>query len=360
MLKQIKNNIEKSIASFLKEVSLSYQFPKIAPELYLALKEYSLREGKRIRPTLFLLSYLGYAKKNRHLNSLYHASIGIEFLHNFMLIHDDIIDNSDLRRGKPTLHKILSRTIVSHDPQKLGNDLAIIAGDIIYALALEAFSSIKAPQKNKDAALKYFIQTTTFTALGEYVDTINGLKNLSQVTEKDVFINYNLKTARYTFASPLVLGAILAGAKNEEIKKLYQFGILIGEAFQIQDDIIGIFGSEKMIGKSILSDLQENKKTILVTHAYQNLNPKELKIFKTIFNKPTKKLEDLARIKKLFIDAGSLAYSLKAVQSRINQALKISAQLSMKRKYLTLIKDATFEFFKQTNAIATENHITLR
>src|SRR5208283_1762261 len=181
------------------------------------------------------------------------------------------IDRSNLRRGKLTMHKTLAHTVKTKNPDKLGSDLGIIAGDIVYALAIDAFLSIGETSVRKERALKYFIQTAAFTAMGEFIDTVTGVKPVEDVDEKEVFLNYTLKTARYTFDCPMVTGAILAGAKDNEIKKISRFGILIGQAFQIQDDIIGIFETEANIGKSILSDLAEDKKTLLVTHAYSVL-----------------------------------------------------------------------------------------
>ena len=89
----------------------------------------------------------------------------MEFLHNFMLIHDDIIDRSDLRRGKPTLHKVLAHTVKTSDPDKLGIDLGSIASDIVFTLAIDAFLSINEPLDRKERALKYFIQTAAFTGM---------------------------------------------------------------------------------------------------------------------------------------------------------------------------------------------------
>ncbi|MBF0522768.1 MAG: polyprenyl synthetase family protein [Candidatus Omnitrophica bacterium] len=359
MFNSIKKQIDQNLVKFLNQTRRDYNLDRLCPDLYRDIEEYALRDGKRIRPALFILSYLGYQPASKVSSSIYRASVGIELLHNFMLIHDDIIDKSDLRRGKPTLHRLLAKTLPTKDPKKLGNDLGIVAGDIVYAFAIEAFLSMEAPEKQKHQALKYFMQTTAFTAIGEYIDTINGLKDLSQVTEKDVFLNYTLKTARYTFASPLVMGAILASAPKEELDKLFEFGIIVGQAFQIQDDIIGIFGSEKLIGKSILSDLAESKKTILVCHAHKNLTPQKRRKFETLFNKPKKTYADLLKVRKIFLETGSLEYSLKEVQTRVQKASQRITKLSMNKKYLHLIQTATFEFFKQTRQIAQKNHITL-
>src|SRR3989338_5453464 len=189
-----------------------------------------------------------------------------------MLIHDDIIDRSDLRRGKPTMHRLLKKAVKTPDQEKLGFDLSIIVGDILYVLAIDAFLSIHEEPRRKEKALKYFVKTAAFTAMGEFIDIIHGVENISRIKEKDVFLNYTLKTAKYTFECPLVIGAILAGASTQDTQKLSRLGIMIGQAFQIQDDILGIFGSQKSIGKSILSDITEFKKTLLVCHAYKRLD----------------------------------------------------------------------------------------
>ena len=324
MIDQIRKRIDISLASFLETVKKDYKLHLVSPVLFESIKEFTLREGKRIRPLLLILSYKGYARHKKTISKdIYNASTCMEFLHNFMLIHDDIIDRSDLRRGKPTMHKLLANTVKTDNPEKLGYDLSIVVGDIVYALAIDAFLSINESLERKERALKYFIQTAAFTAMGEFIDTVHGVKKIDEVKEPDVYLNYTLKTARYTFDCPLVTGAILGGADNREIKKISKFAIMIGQAFQIQDDIIGIFESEKNIGKSILSDLAESKKTLLVCHAYKNLKGAKRAEFLKYFTKKTKTFSDLVAVRKIFIEAGSLDYSLKAVQTRLEQSQKI-------------------------------------
>jgi len=314
-----------------------------------------LREGKRIRPLLLILSYKGYARHKRIISQdIYNASTCMEFLHNFMLIHDDIIDRSDLRRGKPTMHKLLSKAAKTEDPEKLGYDLSIVVGDIVYALAIDAFLSINESLDRKERALKYFIQTAAFTAMGEFIDTLHGVEHIKKIKEPDVYLNYTLKTARYTFDCPLVTGAILGGADHKEIKKISRFAIMIGQAFQIQDDIIGIFESEKNIGKSILSDLAESKKTLLACHAYQHLKGAKRAEFMNYFTKKTKTFNDLVAVRKIFIDAGSLDYSLKAVKTRLEKSQKILSTLKILPKYRNLIGDSLLRLFKQSQGIARQ------
>ncbi len=353
MLNSLRKKIDRSMASFLTRVEKDYKLHLINPILHEAIQEFSLREGKRIRPLLVILSYKGYLPKGKRTpSSLYLASTCTEFLHTFMLIHDDIIDCSDLRRGKPTMHRMLSATIPSADPDKLGRDLAIIAGDIVYALAIDAFIAIKEAPARKEQALKYFIQTAAFTAMGEFVDTISGADTLANVEEKDVFLNYSLKTARYTFDCPLVTGAILAGAPKREIRLLAEFGLLIGQAFQIQDDIIGVFETEKTIGKSILSDLEEQKKTLLTVHAYKILKGQAHDGFLRIFLKRNKDLADLEAIKKILVDAGSLAYALEAIRARIVKADSLLKRLTMNPHYRKLIATSLFQLFQQSRTVA--------
>jgi geranylgeranyl diphosphate synthase, type I len=361
MISILKKNINRSLATFMDKVKDDYTFHLVNPILYEAIREFSLRDGKRIRPLLLILSYMGYGKKRKRISaSLYNASTCIELLHNFMLIHDDIIDRSNLRRGKPTLHKILGKTVKTADPKRLGYDLGIIAGDIVYALAIDAFLSINESPKRKEKALRYFIQTAAFTAMGEFIDTVYGVEKLSKIREKDVFLNYTLKTARYTFDCPLVVGALLAGAGKRDIALLSKLGLLIGQAFQIQDDIIGIFGSEANIGKPILSDLAESKKTLLVCHAYRKLRGPKRAAFMTCFNKKNKTYKDLIAIRKIFLDSGSLAYSLQQVKSRFDTTLDILQSLKMKDKYRKIIKTAILPLFKQSVHIAQAHHIDIQ
>ena len=361
MIEQIRKNIDTSLASFLNTVKKEYKLHLVSPLLFESIQEFTLREGKRIRPLLLILTYKGYAPPTKKITrKLYNASTCMEFLHNFMLIHDDIIDRSDLRRGKPTMHKVLAHTVKTNDPDKLGIDLGIIAGDIVYALAIDAFLSIDEPLDRKERALKYFIQTAAFTAMGEFIDTVHGVSTLDQVTEKDIFLNYTLKTARYTFDCPMVTGAILAGADKREINKISKFGILIGQAFQIQDDIVGIYETEEKIGKSVLSDLAEGKKTLLVCHANRVLKGTAKADFLKVFNKPNKTLKDLETVKKIFIDAGSLDYAFTAVASRLAQAQKILKSLKMHASYKNLIAASLLKLFTHSQVIATANQRTIK
>lgn len=354
----IKRQIDISLLAFLQKVKGEYKLRLVHPILFKSIKDFTLRKGKRIRPLFLILSYLGYAKKgSRPPHNLYYASTCMELLHNFMLIHDDIIDRSDLRRGRPTMHRLLERAIKTRHREKLGYDLSIIAGDILYALAIDAFLSIDENPQRKEKALKYFIKTAAFTAMGEFIDILHGVEKIERITERDVFLNYTLKTARYTFECPLVIGAILAGAKQSDIRPLAQLGTAIGQAFQIQDDILGIFGSQKAIGKSILSDIAEFKKTILTCHAYRQLSSVQRKNFIRCFSKDKKSYRDLVTLRKIFITAGSLRYSLHKIKLLVEKAHAILNGLNMHDTYRRLIWGTIETLFKTGNEIAKLNGV---
>ncbi len=360
MIEQLKKQIDRSLEGYLSQIKKEYKLHLVHPILFESIREFSLRPGKRIRPLLLILSYKGYSPQGTSLTpSLYRASTCMELLHNFMLIHDDIIDRADLRRGKPTMHNILKKVIKTQEQEKLGTDLSIIAGDIVYALAIDAFLSINETPRRKEAALKYFIKTAAFTAMGEFIDILHGVQNVKAVKEKDVFLNYTLKTARYTFECPMVVGAILAGASRKDIDKLSHLGLMIGQAFQIQDDIIGIFGSEKMIGKSILSDLAEFKKTLLVCHAYEHLRGKNRLDFLKYFTRPRKTYADLIAIRKIFIRSGSLQYSFDKIKKLIRKSKGVLNRLELHDPYRTTIWKSFISLFHSCHDIAEKYNMRI-
>ena len=171
MLNEIKNKIEESITYYCKNINKFYPLENISPILSEGIVNYINRKGKRIRPSLFVISYLGYAKKCA--KGLYLSALAFEMLHNFMLIHDDIIDKSDLRRGLPAMHKWLGNYIKGWPDLKFnGSDLAIVAGDVVYCMALDIFLKIEEKSENKLKALNKFIEAAMLTGGGEFVEMI--------------------------------------------------------------------------------------------------------------------------------------------------------------------------------------------
>lgn len=339
MHSRIKNKIDKNLNIFIKKIDKLYSLSEISPLLFKCIKDFVLRDGKRIRPILFVIGYLGYAK--RIAANLYTSALSIELLHDFMLVHDDIIDKSPTRRGKPSMHELLNKYLKDYKNIKFnGQDLSIVVGDVMYATAINAYLSINENMQRKEKALKKFIEATIHTGSGEFIELLNGAKSIEKVTKQDINKIYDYKTARYTFSTPLSMGAILAGAKETEINKLFKFGIYLGRAFQIQDDILGMFGKEGKIGKSTLSDLQEAKKTLLIWHAYNYSVRKNKIIIKQILSKNNIARRDLLSMQRIIKEAGSLKYSKDEIANLKQKALKLLSSLKMLPKY----KNALFEY----------------
>lgn len=323
MQNKIKSIIEKELNAYSRSLGKKASFNQTSPYLLKNVRNFILRKGKRLRPFLFVAGYLGFAK--RIAPNLYKSALSMELLHDFMLVHDDIVDKADTRRGKPSMHKML------------GQDLAIIAGDFIYAMALDTFLSIRENRQRKEKALKEFIKATMVTATGEFVELLSGSKELKKISKEDIYRIYDCKTACYTFASPLSCGAILAGASQKQVNRLHKLGLCLGRAFQIKDDILGIFGEKSETGKSPLSDLQEGKKTILIWYAYRHSKEKTKSAIQKSLKKGRINRGDLLKMRKIIKESGALDYAKKEAANFAKQARSLLNSSSMRREYKTLI-----------------------
>ncbi len=342
MLNEIRKKIEKELIKFIRRVDKLYCFKGLSPLLSKSIKEFTLRKGKRVRPVLFVIGYLGFCRKAAP--HLYTSAISLELFHDFMLVHDDIIDKSDTRRGRPSMHAMLNSHLKRFRNIKFnGQDLTIVIGDVMYALGILAFLSIKENMERKEKALKKFIEAAVYTGSGEFIELLYGIKGIENITKSDILKIYDYKTAYYSFAIPLVTGAILAGAKDNQIKKLYEYGIFMGRAFQIKDDIIGMFGSEKKIGKPLLTDLQESKKTLMIWYGFRNSNAKDKSVIKIILSKEKVTRDDLLKMREIIISSGALKFAKNEISLLIKKAQRLISQSKMNLKYKTILN----EYFKQ-------------
>ncbi|MDD5347965.1 MAG: polyprenyl synthetase family protein [Candidatus Omnitrophica bacterium] len=332
----IKNTIEKELRAYSRRLDSGYRLTSLSPLLASRLKEFILRPGKRLRPSLFVLGYKAYAR--RPAPGLYRSALSFELLHDFMLIHDDIIDRSPLRRGKPSLHAMFERHFRPVRGVKAsGADFALVCGDILYALAMEAFVSVKEKTARKEAALRKFIRAALFTGCGEFVELELASRPLERIREEEIYRVYDLKTAYYTFAYPLSVGATLAGAGRREADKIFEYGVCLGRAFQILDDILGMFATEKAIGKSVLTDLQESKKTLLVWYAYNRLSKRRKKDLLALLNKKKIGARDLTAMRLLLVDSGALDFARGRIQLLTKKAARLNAALDISNSHKRLL-----------------------
>jgi len=221
---------------------------------------YALRPAKRVRPALVVA---GYSLASRSLTipsaGLWRFAAGLELLHTFLLIHDDVADQAELRRGGPALHHLLGRG-------RAGEDLAVVVGDHLFSRSMEAMLS--SGLRGSAAASRYYLGVCRHTAAGQYLDLELSQAPLSEVTLFQALRVAHLKTARYGFSAPLVCGAMLAGADAELCKALERVGRHVGLAFQLRDDLIGLFGNASVAGKAADGDFVQGKRTFPVLAAY--------------------------------------------------------------------------------------------
>jgi len=341
----IKNRIEKELRAYVRAIDRLYSLNKLSPILFKSIREFILRGGKRIRPILFCIGYHSFSKKIPA--GLYRSALSLELLHDFLLVHDDIIDKSSLRRGKPSMHTRLKKYLSGNKKTRVsGEDLAIVAGDIIYALALDAFLAVKENPLRKEAALRKLIRAVLYTGSGEFIELLLGIKPIEKVTQKDIYKIYDYKTADYTFASPLAIGAALAGAKTNQIKKLYAYGMLLGRAFQIKDDIIGTFGEEKETGKSNLTDIQEAKRTLLLWYTFNHADKKDKLMIQRIIGGNSVKNSELIIMRKLIAASGALTYAQKQIKYLSAKALNRIDGLRMDKRYKQALVDFSQRILK--------------
>ena len=336
MFVKIKNSVEKEISGYIRDLDELHSLSKISPLLFNNIRQFLLRKGKRIRPILLVIGYLGFTR--RPAPGLYRSAVSLELLHDFMLVHDDIIDKSSTRRGEPSMHIIFDKYLTGNKFKKFnGQDLAIVAGDVMYAMALHAFLSIQESPARKERALKKLIEAALYTGSGEFIELLTGLKNIDEVRKNDIYRIYDLKTANYTFASPLGIGATLAGASPKEISKLFNYGMLIGRAFQIKDDIIGIFSEEDKIGKPNLTDIKEGKITLLIWQAFRRSARSDREIMKRIFSRNDASLADLKEIRRISSETGALSLVKDEVERLIEQSEKILKGSRIKPAYKIML-----------------------
>lgn len=266
--------------------------------------------GKRLRP---IMMYYGYkAVGGRDEDAIMRAAISIELIHSFLLIHDDIMDRDHLRHGIGTLHShygaLSERLFSGVDHRHFGNSMALIVGDMIGALGNQVLFDAAFDPKLILRALSKLQSIIALTVVGQTRDVY--IEYAKRATEDEILRMYEYKTARYTVEGPLHLGAILGGGDPAILEGLSRYAIPLGIAFQIQDDILGIFGSEEKLGKPVGSDIQEGKWTLLVSRATEMLAADEKKDFLRILGKGENLTsEDIDRFRELVRRSGSLEYA---------------------------------------------------
>ena len=238
--------------------------------------------GKRLRPAMTLMACNLYTD---NITQSIYSALGIEVFHNFTLLHDDIMDNADIRRGKPTVHI------------KWNNNTAILSGDVMQISSYQLMTETPAPYLKQ--SLDLFSRTAAEICEGQQFDV--EFEKMNHVQADEYIEMIRLKTA-VLIAAGLKIGAWIGGASDKDADLLYDFGINIGLAFQLKDDLLDVYGDEATFGKKIGGDILCNKKTFLLINAMNVAKDEDLALLNAWLenNNPTQSAEKIQAITSLF------------------------------------------------------------
>ena len=287
--------------------------PDMDAYLYAPLAKYSANGGKRTRPVVCFLGCMAVGGSAELASS---AAASVEHFHTAALIHDDIADEGELRRGEPCLHLTM------------GLGLAINAGD----LALSQVTGTVLQDDRLDDATKVrvlgeLVRMTTRTIEGQALDIGWARDARWDISEDDYLAMASHKTAYYSVAVPLACGAIIGGGTDEQVEALRSFGMATGLAFQLQDDLLNLVGDKESVAKDFRTDITEGKRTLMVVHALAN--PQVSDELRGILSAHTTDPELLARAVELMEQAGSIAHARELSLKLVREAKEALAPVEL-------------------------------
>lgn len=318
------------LSQMVNDYFAQLKFDRHPTQLYEPIRYVLSMGGKRVRPTLMLL---GYQLFKDAPETILNQAAALETYHNFTLLHDDLMDHADLRRGRETVHK------------RWNANQAILSGDSMLVLAYKHI--IDCPEDKIKAVLELFTETALEIGEGQQFDIDFETRN--NVSEDEYIEMIRLKTS-VLLACALKMGAILAGASADDAENLYKFGEKIGLAFQLQDDYLDVYGDAKVFGKAIGGDIVSNKKTYMLINAFNRANEIQAKELHRWVNAETfDRNEKVKAMTRLYNEIGIDRLALQKIEYYFNQSkryidavrvdetrkteLRAYAERMMKRKY---------------------------
>ncbi len=266
---EVKREIDARVAAYFAsaETYAGVALSSNGAQVLELLAEFTMRPSKRLRGILAIMAYEMFGGRSH--DTALDLALTMELAQSYLLIIDDVMDRSEMRRGGPTVHQEYIRAMRHDFPKKRvmhdANMAAVIVGELAQHLASSVLNGVDEPAERVLRAEQLFHRNVAATAHGQIDDLFGSMGQLQTIDE--TLAMYVRKTCHYTFIAPLQLGAALAGASDDDLEALKEFGVHAGVAFQLQDDDIGMFGDERASGKSNLDDLREGKMTVLMRYA---------------------------------------------------------------------------------------------
>lgn len=294
-----------------KEFGFNDKQRKLVEDILGHSKEYILRPTKRLRASLVHYGFMLSGKKPD--DKVWEAAMATELVHAALLMHDDFMDLDVSRRGGPTTHKYFEKKFKGS--RHYGEAMAVNTGDALLCLGFELLAKCG----GGDGVITQMLRSIANTAYGQAYDV--SLENFGKWSEDDVMTVHKAKTAIYTYENPLFIGAQLANLPDQVLSILHEYSMDAGVAFQLRDDILGVFGDPSETGKSADSDLLQGKCTLLVLKALDRVEVQK------VWGKRKARKYDIELAKQAILDSGSLEYSKQKTITLAGKAVKTANKL---------------------------------
>ncbi len=288
-----------------------------------------LSGGKRLRPAFCWWGYRGAGGADTE--EALRAAAALEFLQACALIHDDVMDGSDTRRGMPSAHH---RFAMLHrgsewlgSPEAFGVGAAILLGDLCLSWADELLLTSGVPAEHLKAAKRVYDEMRTELMAGQYLDLLEQARGGGSVERAMRVVRF--KSAKYTIERPLHMGAALAGADADVMAAYSGYGLPLGEAFQLRDDVLGVFGDPGETGKPAGDDLREGKRTVLIATAMARATPAQAAQIRRHLGDPGLDATGVALLREVIADTGALNHAEQLITSLTDQALAALASVDL-------------------------------
>jgi geranylgeranyl diphosphate synthase type I len=345
----LRERVEKALAAFLSEqrALLTAIDPALEPVVD-TIETFVLRGGKRLRPAFAYWGYRGAGGADS--DEVMAAVAALEFVQASALIHDDVMDGSDTRRGEPAVHRRFERMHAEHDwdgdGTAFGAGAAILLGDMCLAWSDELLRRSNVDMSALVRARHEFDLMRTEVIAGQYLDVHAQVTGDSTLQRASTVARY--KSAKYTVERPLLLGAAMADATTE-IRAVYShYGLPLGEAFQLRDDILGVFGDPAQTGKPAGDDLREGKRTYLVAAAFAAAGPDEATVLRGGLGDPALDQDGVRRMRDIIVATGALARTEERITQLTEAALAALSGADLAAETGTVLADLAHAATRRT------------
>ncbi|GAB3644428.1 polyprenyl synthetase family protein [Streptomyces sparsus] len=287
------------------------------------LRDLVLAGGKRIRPLMCLCGWHA-AGAHGDAEAVLRVAAALELFHGFALVHDDVMDDSATRRGRPTVHRSLARNRRHRrsggDAGRFGRNAAILVGDLALAWSDEMLHTARLDAGQLAGLWPLLDRMREELVLGQYLD-LDAAGDMSADLHRALAICRH-KTAKYTIERPLHIGAALSGGKPAVLDACTAYAIPLGEAFQLRDDLLGVFGTPSTTGKPADDDLRDGKCTVLMAVALARSGPDRRSVLRAAVGRPALSTEQAEEVRAVFRDTGALGEVERMIENRLCAALR--------------------------------------